>query len=282
MVPLALGTQTTASVIRPAAFCGIVGAVPTHGTLPLAGVKPNAPSFDTIGVFARKVGDAALLLDVLRERSPVAPDTIAAPRLGVCRTPYWSTVDTDVARIFDDAVATLARGGAQIRDVSFPLPADQIARAHGIVSARELTLALAYERAFHGERISQELRAGKLAQGASLDDAAVIAAQRLLDRARLQIDDAWDACDAWIAPSAGVIAPLGLTTTGSPLFCTLWTALHLPAVSIPAPAQIEGMPVGVQLVAPRGHDRTLLECAQWAESVLAAAGPQHQTSRNSR
>lgn len=268
MVPLALGTQTTASTIRPASFCGVYGYRPTFGTISCAGVKPSSTSFDTIGLFARSIEDCAFLQAVLLEVPPrPVADLSAPPRIGFCRTPFWSDMEPAAARLVEEAVGRLART-AVVRDVVLPPVLDRLAEAHRIVASYELARNLATERLLHPDGLSPLLRDGKMAEGLRTDAAAYAQALAVLDLCRTAEAALFEPFDVLVAPSTGGIAPEGLRSTGSAAFCALWTALHVPAVSIPLPDRLEGMPLGLQVVAARGRDAGLFEAARWIRRHL--------------
>lgn len=269
MVPLALGTQTTASTIRPASYCGVVGYRPTYGFVSMAGVKPCAQSLDTIGLFARSVTDCALLRDCLLERSFTHPsiDLSRSPLIGFCRTPYWSQVAEPAARRVEEAVSRLAAAGAVLKDRSLPASFDDLATHHRAVSTFELSRNLAAERHGSFDQLSKILREGKLRQGLAMDIAEYAASAEALHRCRVSFAD-WMEDDVLIAPSAGDIAPLGGESTGPSEFSALWTALHLPVLSVPLPCDADRLPLGLQVIGRRGRDLTLFDIAAWISSVL--------------
>ena len=270
MVPLALGTQTTASTIRPASYCGVIGYRPTFGVISCAGVKPNSPSFDTIGIVARSLDDCALMRDILMEAAPHAvrmPDT--APRIGFCRTPFWSAVSPDYAAMLERAAGALSARGAKVREVTLDPIFSGVPKSHRVVSSYELARVMATERALHGELISAVMREGKIAEGLALGMTDYVQAQEHLEVARQASREIFGGHDIIAAPSAAGIAPLGLTTTGTAEFSAIWTALHLPSLTIPLPDRIDGMPLGIQLIGRRGSDRQLFDAARWIERCLA-------------
>lgn len=270
MLPLALGTQTTASVIRPASFCGIVGYRPTFGLMSCAGVKPSSPSFDTLGVFGRTVRDCALMRDALlgaELRLPAGEG--GALRFGFCRTPFWDRVEPRAAAAMERAVARLAQVSA-VGEVVLPDALARIAKAHRTVSSYELAAGLATERHQHPSGLSPLLRDGKMAEGLAVTPEAYVEAVAALEHARLSAADLFASWDVIVAPSVSGIADIGLSSTGPAEFSSIWTALHGPCMTIPLAERIDGMPIGLQLIAARGRDHLLFEAA---EHAAGAFGP---------
>lgn len=264
MVPLALGTQTTASTIRPASYCGVVGYRPSYGLVSCWGIKPSSGSFDTVGVFARDIPDCALLRDVLLgvEPQPVRlPDN--APRIGFCRTRLWPMVEPAAASRIEAAVSRLAASGAHVIDVNLPAVFDPVASAHRAISSYELAQNLVAERLFHEDKLSRLLKEGKMAEGLHCSIPDYFEAVKRLEAARMAIDGVFAPLDVFITPSTTGIAPVGTASTGTSDFGAIWTALHLPSMSIPLPDGLMGMPLGIQLVARRGEDIKLGDMAMW-------------------
>jgi len=264
MVPLALGTQTTASTIRPASYCGVVGYRPSYGLVSCWGIKPSSGSFDTVGVFARDIPDCALLRDVLLgvEPQPVRlPDN--APRIGFCRTRLWPMVEPAAASRIEAAVSRLAASGAHVIDVNLSTVFDPVASAHRAISSYELAQNLVAERLFHEDKLSRLLKEGKMAEGLHCSIPDYFEAVKRLEAARMAIDGVFAPLDVLITPSTTGIAPVGTASTGTSDFGAIWTALHLPSMSIPLPDGLMGMPLGIQLVARRGEDIKLGDMAMW-------------------
>jgi Asp-tRNA(Asn)/Glu-tRNA(Gln) amidotransferase A subunit family amidase len=272
MVPLALGTQTAGSVIRPAAFCGVVGYKPSFGLIARAGVKPVADSLDTVGMFARTVEDAALLAAVLTG-DPALRDGCreAAPRIGLCRTPEWAQAQPEARAALDAAAHALSRAGARLRAFDLPSEFAGLARAQAEIQAHETAHSLAGERLRHPQQLSTSLQA-ILAQGDRVTAAAWRAHQADAAAARMRLAEACRDVDLLIAPSAPGEAPRGLDSTGDPVFCRMWSLLHAPCIHLPFARGPLGLPVGVQAVAPWGTDARLLATAAWAHDVLLAHG----------
>jgi Asp-tRNA(Asn)/Glu-tRNA(Gln) amidotransferase A subunit family amidase len=272
MVPLAFGTQTAGSVIRPAAFCGVVGYKPSFGLINRAGVKPLADSLDTVGVLARNVEDAAFFAGVLTERpalrhlSPLAH----MPRIGLYRTPMWDEAEPSVAAALDKAREALERLGARVDEVAIAAEHHGLTEAQDRIMGYETARALADERIRHSAelspRLAQQLDAG-LAVGAGEYDAARAAA----DKARAGLAAFFAGYDAILTPAAPGAAPQGLEYTGNPVFNRMWTLLGVPCATLPALSGEDRLPVGVQLVGRLHDDARLLACAAFLERALASA-----------
>jgi len=270
MAPLAFGTQTAGSVIRPAAFCGVVGFKPSFGAIPRAGAKALSDSLDTIGVMARSVDDVALFSSVLTGRAAFDwPSPSAAPIIGLRLTLPGAPSPSDATlRLIEAAARRCEARGATLRPVALPAGFERLAEAHKIVMAYEAAGALAYERLTHRAALSPAL-AALLDEGAAIDPASYDAARE--DGARIGAEAALalDGLDAVLAPAALDEAPLGLDATGDPVFCRPWTLLQLPCLTLPIGRGPHDMPIGGQLVAsPRG-DARLLAVARFVEAALS-------------
>jgi Asp-tRNA(Asn)/Glu-tRNA(Gln) amidotransferase A subunit family amidase len=265
MVPLALGTQTTASTIRPASFCGCVGYRPTWGDLRCHGVMEAAGSLDTLGLIARSVEDVALYRDVLLGVAPqplAAPGT-DAPRIGFCRTPFWSRCEPATQALLEGCAARLARAGAKVSDVTLPPEFERVEDAHRWISSFEFARNRAWEIDRHWDRISETLRENRLKDGLACSFEKYREAKSFAARVRHSLHDLFADYDALLSPSASGEAPLGLSSTGDASFCAIWTTTHVPSVTLPLFTGPNGLPVGAQLVARRDHDRALFETARW-------------------
>lgn len=270
MVPLAYGTQTAGSVIRPAAFCGVVGYKPSFGLISRAGVKSLAESLDTIGVFARDVADVALFAGVLAGRDLLPTGTHAAPRIGICRTFEWDAAASETRQAFEDAATRLASVGARVREIVLPGEFSGLAAAQTEIMAYEADQAFAYETHAHAEQLSAKLR-DLIGQGAALTPEHHDQNRLLARRCRHLLADAFRDVDVLIAPSAPGEAPEGLAATGNPVFNRIWTLLGSPCVHLPFAKGPRGLPLGVQAVGPWGADRATLAAAAWAHGELQVA-----------
>lgn len=264
MVPLGVGTQTTASTIRPAAFCGCVGYRPTWGDLRCAGVMEAAGSLDTLGLIARSVEDIVLYRDVLLGIKPEPlPAGAAAPRIGFCRTPIWNQCEPQTQHLLEECAATLAKSGAQVSEVALPEEFARIEDAHRWISSFEFARNRAWEIDHHWEMISETLRNNRLKDGLSCSLEKYIDAKVFAERCRLMLDDLFADYDVLLTPSAAGEAPVGLNSTGNAAFCTIWTTMHVPAMTLPLFRGPNGLPIGAQLIARRYNDRRLFEAARW-------------------
>jgi amidase len=272
MAPLAFGTQTAGSVIRPASFCGIVGYKPSFGLLPRAGVKPLAESLDTIGTMARNVADAAFFAGVLSDRRALREVAMPAapPRFGFYKTPLWDAAEPNTEAAIEHARAALERAGARIAEVAVPPEHRGLTQAQDRIMGYELVRSLAHERAQRSAelspRLGQMLDAG-MTVGADEYDAAV--AETAAARAGLAAF--FGSCEALLVPAAPGAAPKGLGYTGDPVFNRMWTLLGVPCVTLPAVWGADGLPTGVQLVGRVGDDARLMAAALFAERALAEA-----------
>lgn len=266
MVPLAFGTQTAGSIVRPAAYCGVVGYKPTHGTLPLAGIKSLAPSLDTVGVLARSVDDAVFFIGALA-RLPLTPVHLPALRVGLCHTPPWDRAGVDVRRALADAARSLERAGYTLHDIALPAPCEGLTQAQIDIMGYEAAAAFAPEVLDRAAGFSRAF-AAFLGAGQQVDGSRYVAAQALADAARRAADTVFDAVDILLAPSAEGEAPAGLASTGDPVFNRLWTLLGNPCVHVPCGIGAHGMPVGVTVVGPRWADARTLAAAHVLERSL--------------
>jgi amidase len=267
MVPAALGTQTAASIVRPSAFCGVVGFKPTFGMYATAGIKHFAPSFDTLGTLTRSVADAILMWTVLHGVRDGSPARTSPPRIGLCRTPQWSEAEKSAADAFETAARKLAAAGAIVEDVTLPPHFAELIEIHKAVMAFESARAYATEHATHREKISpQLLQLIDIGLGMTAD--AYLAHRRTMDAAKREIAQIMGRYDALMAPSARGEAPEGLGATGDPVFSRMWTLLQLPCIALPVMRGPRGLPVGIQLVGASAADPGLLATARWSEERL--------------
>jgi Asp-tRNA(Asn)/Glu-tRNA(Gln) amidotransferase A subunit family amidase len=268
MLPLALGTQTAGSLIRPAAFCGVVGYKPSHNRVPRAGVKSLSETLDTVGGFARSVRDAALLGAVLtgdaRLADPAAYEQMAAPRIGLCRTFEWAQADDDTQQAWARAEMALAGHGTPL---ALPAPWSELVRVQKDVQAFETARSLSDERLRHQDQLSAPLQA-LINDGLAISGETHARNLQATASARQQAQALFDQHDVLLAPSSVGEAPHGLDSTGDALFCRSWTLLGLPCVHLPFARGRNGLPVGLQLVGAYGDDHRLLAAAHWVHRRL--------------
>ncbi|WP_274913629.1 amidase [Streptomyces sp. WZ-12] len=269
MVPLAIGTQTVGSMIRPAAYCGVVGFKPTYGRIPLAGVIPNAVSFDTLGCYATDVAGIALAAPVLCDGWRAAAGPGRPPVLGVPVGPYLDRAGDEALRAFRAQREALTAAGHEVREV--PVMADFAGVVEQLFTMNRYEVARAHDRWFarHGA-LYREQTAAALREGQPIGDAAYQDARerRAVFRERLAADGADAGIDLWIAPAATGPAPADLATTGSSIMCLPWSNAGLPSLSLPAGRAADGLPLGLQLVGRSGADEELLSWAAGIERAL--------------
>ncbi|PKU22400.1 amidase [Telmatospirillum siberiense] len=269
MVPLAFGTQTAGSIIRPAAFCGCVGYKPTFGLLDVTGIRPFAVSLDTLGVLAADVADAAFFVSVLAGRPTLRVDDRDwdVPRIGCCRTPEWPAADAAMQGCLLDAADRLGRAGASVSEVVLPAPFDALGRAQWTVMAYEAARSVHPEMRSDPSGVSPKMRA--LAEaGAVMPAEDYMQAKELAVQAAQGLTAAMAGLDLLMVPAACGEAPEGLASTGDPLFNRGWTLLGNPAVAVPCGTGPKGLPLSVQLIGRRGGDCRLLAAAAWVERAL--------------
>jgi amidase len=264
MIPLAFGSQTAGSVIRPAAFCGVVGYKPSFGMISRVGAKPLSDTLDTIGVMARSVADAALFAAAASGHNEllITQTLTTAPRVGICRTYEWSRAQPETHAAMALAISKLGTAGVTIIDVELPPNFAGLVQAQLDIMTFEMARSLAYEWHAHRAQLSaklQELITAGLAIKRDRYDAAVTLARNC----RRMSEELFSQADVLLTPSAIGEAPVGLGATGDPLFNRLWTLLHTPCVHLPFTQGPNGLPVGLQLVGPRGADRQTLLCADY-------------------
>ena len=267
--PLAYGTQTAGSVIRPAAFCGVVGYKPSFGTISRIGMKIMADSLDTVGVMARSVADCALFAGAVSGRDlgdpAIKPDR--APRVGVCRSPGWLVAAPETEALLARVAAALTRAGATVSERELPADYAALAQAHPIVMNSESARALGWELSNASAAISPDLLE-RLEFGLAQSDAARTAAYAVFARTQLGFPAAMEGLDVLLTPSAPGEAPHGIEWTGDPAFNYIWTSLHVPCVTVPAGTGRNGLPLGVQIVGREGDDRAVLAWAQWIAAAI--------------
>jgi Asp-tRNA(Asn)/Glu-tRNA(Gln) amidotransferase A subunit family amidase len=283
MVPLAIGTQTNGSVVRPASFCGVYGFKPSAGLVPRTGVLTQSPPMDAVGVFGRTLDDVALLAEVLAGHDPQDPltrlraapplvrlagaDVPLPPTLGWVATPFWDRVAPDAQAAFDELLALLE---GRVAPFDLPGSAADAVGWHRTVMEADLagSFELEYERG--REQLSASLR-GQIERGRQV---TAVDYRKALARVPVlleSLETVFDHYDALLTPATLGTAPAGLESTGDPLMCTLWTYLGMPALSLPLLHGENGLPLGVQLVGRRGDDARLLRTARWVVHAVAQA-----------
>jgi len=283
MVPLALGSQTNGSVIRPAAFCGVLGFKPTHGLIPRHGMFMLSRTLDQVGVFARTVHDLALLAGQLVGYDERDPDTrpraripfaeVAAeepplpPMFAFVKTPHWERADEETKEAFGELIEHL---GDRVEEVELFPSAAEAWQWHETIMEAEMAANLEREWKEGRDRLSDSLRA-QLERGRevrAVDYQRAVARIRPIHESFVELFE--QRYDAILTPAAPGTAPKDLASTGDPSFCTLWTLCGMPAVSLPLLQGTNGLPLGVQLVGPRDGDARLLRTARWLAAAVAA------------
>jgi Asp-tRNA(Asn)/Glu-tRNA(Gln) amidotransferase A subunit family amidase len=284
MVPLALGTQTNGSVIRPASYCGVVGYKPTHGLIPRSGILRLSRVLDHVGVFARSLPDAALVAQELMAFDAADPDTRPRarprladavsrplplpPRFAFVKTPAWGKASPETHTAFAELAEAL---GDQAREVTLPEPFAEGYDLHRLIMEADLALNLAPEYERGADQLSSRLRE-MIERGRkhlAIDYNRAVARIGVYNAA---LEDVFHEMHAIVTPAATGEAPRGLASTGDPVFCTLWTLCGLPAVTVPVMQGADGLPVGLQIVGQRGDDARLLQCARWLVEHLDGNG----------
>ncbi|MCR4347986.1 MAG: amidase [Sulfuricaulis sp.] len=283
MVPLALGSQTNGSVIRPAAFCGVYGFKPTHGLISRHGVLKLSRTLDQMGLFARSLEDIALGCEILvsgderdpatRPRARIPFREIAAeepplpPLIAFIKTPLWERTDVDTREAFAELIEAL---GDRVVEVELPEIALDALKLHQTIMEAEMAAALVDEYERGREQLSETLRA-QLERGRAI---TAFDYQTALARIPLLIegfDELFNRCDVVLTPAVAGTAPKGLASTGDPSFCTLWTLCGMPAISLPLMRGANGLPLGVQLVGQSHRDARLLRTARWLAAKVGSA-----------
>ena len=277
MLPLALGSQTGGSVLRPAAYCGVVGLKPTHGRISAAGVLELAGSLDHVGVFARAVEDCALALAVLAGGDPSPGDYLgavrepAAPRLGVLAS-FLARATPEMGKHLEAVTRHLASAGAVLVDVTLP---DTFASIYDVgTTVLRAEAAAAHAPLFPAHAAEYPPRIKELIElGHAISAPAYLAAQAARRRVREAVGAIAGRYDAFLLPTIGAPAPHGLGSTGDPSFCSPWSTLGMPAITLPTGVE-GGLPLALQLVAAPWSEARLLASAAWCERVIGfAAGP---------
>jgi Asp-tRNA(Asn)/Glu-tRNA(Gln) amidotransferase A subunit family amidase len=275
MVPLALGTQTNGSVVRPASFCGVFGYKPTHGLISRHGILPQSRALDQVGVFANSIDDLALLGDCLTgydERDAgmqlgVRPNLArtmheelpATPMFAFVKTPMWSQAERETQQGFAELVEHL---GAQVREIELSEIVNDAIAAHRLIMEADfaVSFAQAYER--DRDRVSSVLREA-IERGQEISPERYDEALGLIPHLNQALEEIFRTYGTLITPATLGEAPRGLADTGNPIFCTPWTLCGTPTLSLPLLRGKNGMPIGVQLVGARGDDGRLLRSARW-------------------
>ena len=281
MVPLALGSQTTGSTIRPASFCGVYGFKPTHRLIPRSGMFQLSRTVDCVGLFARANEDIALLLEQLAGWDERDPDTRPRPRVpyrdiaaeepplppmfAFVKTPLWDRVDADAREAFAELVDHL---GARVEELALSELTNEAFAWHAAISGAEMAVSLSREWERGRDGLSASIRA-RIERGRSVHAHEYLRALARIPELNASFTELFEQrYDAILTPAAFGTAPAGLESTGDPAFCMLWTLCGMPALSVPLMQGANGLPLGVQLVGPRHGDARLLRTARWLVALL--------------
>jgi Asp-tRNA(Asn)/Glu-tRNA(Gln) amidotransferase A subunit family amidase len=269
-VPLAYGTQTGGSVLRPASYCGCIGFKPTFNLVNRQGICFAAETLDTIGFLTRTVDDAEFITAVLVNKPPAYQKLDSPPRLGLCRTPLWDTAEAPTRHAVEDAAQRLAAAGASVKEIVL---ADEFTQlyytARETINNYERSKSMAADWQHHPDKISKVL-GDRVKKGFAMKHEDYIAALKLAERCRARIDDFYEGVDAIISPCVNGEPPKGLGFAGEPGFQQFWTVLNGPTMSLPTHRGPQNLPVGIQLVAPRYQDDKLFAVARWVMERLGA------------
>jgi Asp-tRNA(Asn)/Glu-tRNA(Gln) amidotransferase A subunit family amidase len=284
-VPVAIGTQTNGSVVRPAAFCGVVGFKPTQGVLPYTGIYVFSRTLDQVGVFARGVADVSLFLAPLAEPQyhilPQAAPRHAPPRLALLMEYPWVKPSPEQRAMLLNCAATLRAAGAVVNEISLPAEFAEGQRVHRTIMLYEGVQALGDLQRREREKMSAKLNAG-LDAGHSISETEYLLALDARAAMIARMPALFDSFDALVSPPAPGGAPGGISDTGDPSFCTFWSLMGAPTLNLPVGWNKFGVPLGMQLTAPLAKDAALLEIAAWCEDLLFAAYATGATARGRR
>ena len=273
MAPFALGTQTAGSVIRPAAFCGVVGFVPTRGVVPRAGVKQVSDTLDVVGCFANSVEDAALVAAAIASRADWREVTRAAtpPVIAWTETPWAERLSPAMLEAIDAVANACADSGAAVRKIQWSARFTPLADAQRTVQVFETARAFGAEFDDRRGQLSP-LLAALIEEGRAIDANSYLTALQTGRDCATSIDELFGDADVVLTPSASGEAPHGLGSTGDPLFNRTWHLLGCPQINVPVPRALRrsrsGLPLGVQVVGRPGADTRALSAAHWIEQQL--------------
>ena len=284
MVPLAIGSQTNGSTIRPAAYCGVIGFKPTHGLISRHRALALSRTLDHVGLFASSVDDIALLAEQIvgydendpdtrpRARVPfaniAAEEPPLAPMFAFVKTPRWESADEDTKEGFAEIIEQL---GSQVEEVELFPSAGDAWEWHQTIMGAEMAHNLDREWTKGRDRLSEQLRE-QIARGREVRAADYLGALSRIAPVHESFVELFEQrYDAILTPAATGAAPKGLSSTGNPSFCTLWTLCGMPCVTLPLLQSADNLPIGVQLVGPRHGDARLLRTARWLAAQIATS-----------
>jgi Asp-tRNA(Asn)/Glu-tRNA(Gln) amidotransferase A subunit family amidase len=271
MVPVAFGTQTGGSIVRPGAFCGCIGYKPTYGDYNPLGVHDNTRSVDTLGMLSRTMSDQVLMRSVLTHTPyrPIQTTPVSDLRIGVCRTPNWRLADETTKECLLHAAQTLEASGAKIEDFDLPDGFDDAIEGFDLVSGYEISRTLAYEWFNYPDLLSDNMRNNRVPNGLKITPTEYQAGLAILVDYRRRYAASLENWDVLITPSAIGEAPPDLTTIGEPPFNRIWTGLYGPAINLPLFTGPQGLPIGLQVIGHVGQDDRFLDAADGIYQVLS-------------
>jgi Asp-tRNA(Asn)/Glu-tRNA(Gln) amidotransferase A subunit family amidase len=281
MTPIAIGTQTNGSVIRPASYCGVVAFKPTFGLIPRSGILKQSRALDQVGVFARTLEDIALATEQIIGADEADPDTMPRarlpllatlaeapplpPHIAFVKTPVWDRAEPQTREAFAELAAHL---GDRVSEVELPESASRVWEWQRTVMEAEMAANYDAEWERGRERLSESLRT-QLARGRAITALDYQKARARMSMVNEALAEIFLNYDAILTPSAAGVAPRGLDSTGDPAFCTLWTFCGMPALNLPLMSGANGLPLGAQLVGPRMGDARLLRTARWMMETIS-------------
>ena len=279
MAPIAFGSQTAASLVRPAAYCGICTIKPTTGAFDLKGVMPLASSLDTLGLLTRNVDDLILGYSVLKsnaydEQIYFVEDP---PRIGLMRGPHWADGDIEMRDVCHRAIKEIGIRSASYGEVAHSSEFELLTDAH--ISVMEYEAARTRRKEFDGfqDQISPKFQA-LIERGLCINEEKYQKALEIREQAYVRFDTIITEFDALLVPSAPGPAPKGLDATGDPLFSRMWTLLQVPCIQLPFGLSRKGLPLGIQIIGRRNEDKKLLQVAKWIEGIFTNVLDKHQSS----
>lgn len=264
MLPVAFGSQTAASVIRPAAFCGVYGYKVTRGGFDTRGLSPLAPTMDSPGIFTRSLDDICLLRSVLvnDDPKPEPRPSESTLRVGLVRTVHWDEADAATRDIVEDSANRLADNGAVVTEPEMPGQFQYLAEIQNTIMAFEIARGFTSEYINHRDNLSQTFcEIIEIGLSTSYED--YVSAITLADRCRVEFSSVFEDIDVILAPSTVGEAPAGIDATGDPLFSRMWTLMHMPSLHLPIGSGPNGLPVGVQVMGQHHADNNLVVDGQW-------------------
>ena len=264
MAPVCFGTQTTGSVIRPAAYCGVIGYKPSYGDFDKSGILPNSPSIDTLGLMSRSVEDIALFRSILLEEDLVSIQKVGLSKIkiGFVRTPHWDKTDDSTKEAFEHFLNLLRSDKLNVIDLEIDNLISKSDALHLDISGYEFKRSISHERFNYYDQLSDQLRNGRLNDGYQVSNKNYQLALKDLSILKNQIDAVFDETDLIITPSAPGEALKGLEYTGSPIFNTTWSLNGNPCITLPLFKGKQELPIGCQLVVRFGEDDQLLNYAK--------------------